>query len=35
MDEVLRTSGKYGPRIDVPGDADEQTRLVAFAGRRP
>jgi uncharacterized protein (TIGR03086 family) len=35
MDEVLRTSGQYGPRINIPGDADEQTRLVAFTGRRP
>jgi uncharacterized protein (TIGR03086 family) len=35
MDEVLRTSGHYGPRVDVPADADEQTRLIAFTGRRP
>lgn len=24
-----------GPSVDVPGDADEQTRLIAFTGRRP
>jgi uncharacterized protein (TIGR03086 family) len=35
MDEVLRASGHYGPRVEVPDDADEQTRLLAFIGRRP
>ena len=35
MDEVLRSSGHYGPRTPVPDDADEQTRLLAFIGRRP
>ncbi len=35
MDELLRQSGQYGPRIEVPADADEQTRLIAFVGRRP
>lgn len=35
MDEMLRTSGHYGPRVVVPEDADEQTRLIAFTGRRP
>jgi uncharacterized protein (TIGR03086 family) len=35
MDDVLRQSGQYGPRVDVPGDADEQTKLIAFTGRRP
>jgi uncharacterized protein (TIGR03086 family) len=35
MDEVLRTSGHYGPRVEVPPDADEQTRLIAFTGRQP
>ncbi len=35
MDEVLRGSGHYGPRIEVPDDADEQTKLIAFIGRRP
>jgi uncharacterized protein (TIGR03086 family) len=34
-DEMLRTSGHYGPRVAVPDDADEQTRLLAFIGRRP
>ena len=35
MDELLRQSGHYGPRVPVPDDADEQTRLIAFIGRRP
>lgn len=35
MDEVLRQSGHYGPRVDVAADADEQTRLIAFIGRQP
>ena len=35
MDEALRSSGHYGPRVEVPDDADEQTRLIAFVGRRP
>jgi uncharacterized protein (TIGR03086 family) len=34
-DEVLRQSGHYGPRVAVPVDADEQTRLLAFIGRQP
>lgn len=35
MDAVLRDSGHFGPRVDVPPDADEQTRLIAFTGRHP
>jgi uncharacterized protein (TIGR03086 family) len=35
LDDVLRQSGQYGPRVAVPDDADEQTRLIAFIGRRP
>jgi uncharacterized protein (TIGR03086 family) len=35
MDEMLRLSGQYGPRVEVPAEADEQTRLIAFVGRRP
>jgi len=35
MDEILRQSGHYGPRVPVPDDADEQTRLIAFIGRHP
>ena len=35
MDEVLRQSGHYGPRVDVPDDADPTTKLMAFVGRTP
>ena len=35
MDEMLRASGHYGPRVAVPDDADEQTQLIAFTGRQP
>lgn len=35
LDEVLRASGHYGPKVEVPADADEQTRLIAFTGRQP
>jgi uncharacterized protein (TIGR03086 family) len=35
LDEMLRQSGQYGPRVVVPEDADVQTRLVAFIGRDP
>jgi uncharacterized protein (TIGR03086 family) len=35
LDELLRASGQYGPRVEVPAGADEQTRLLAFTGRRP
>jgi uncharacterized protein (TIGR03086 family) len=35
MDDMLRESGQYGPRVDVPDDADVQTKLLAFIGRNP
>ncbi|MER6375826.1 TIGR03086 family metal-binding protein [Streptomyces mirabilis] len=35
LDDVLRKSGQYGPRVEVPESADVQTRLLAFIGRRP
>lgn len=35
MEEVLRQSGHYGPRVEVPADADVQTQLLGFIGRRP
>lgn len=34
-DEVLRASGHYGPKVDVPADSDPQTLLLAFIGRDP
>ena len=35
MDDALRSSGHYGPKVEVAPDADPQTRLIAFLGRRP
>lgn len=35
MDEVLRRSGQYGPRVPVPQNADWQTRLLGLIGRDP
>ena len=35
MDEVLRASGQYGPRMPVDDGADAVTRLMAFVGREP
>lgn len=35
MDEMLRQSGQFGPRVEAPPGADEQTQLIAFTGRQP
>ena len=35
IDEMLRSSGQYGPRVAVSEDADVQTKLMAFVGRDP
>lgn len=35
LDDMLRASGHYGPRVDVADDADVQTKLIAFTGRQP
>jgi uncharacterized protein (TIGR03086 family) len=35
MEEIIRTSGQYGPRVPVPADADSQTRMLGFIGRDP
>ncbi|MGW2786637.1 TIGR03086 family metal-binding protein [Streptomyces populi] len=35
LDDVLRQSGQYGPRVEVPENADVQTRLLGFIGRTP
>ncbi|GAA4923545.1 uncharacterized protein (TIGR03086 family) [Actinomycetospora succinea] len=35
MEELIRGSGQYGPRVPVPDDADAQTRLLGFIGRDP
>jgi uncharacterized protein (TIGR03086 family) len=35
LDEVLRASGQYGPKVPVPADAPVQDRLIGFIGRDP
>lgn len=35
MEEILRSSGQYGPAVPVPDDADPVTRLAGFIGRDP
>ena len=35
LDDMLRASGQYGPKVEVSDDADEQVRLIAFTGRQP
>ncbi len=35
IDDVLRSSGQYGPKVEVPADADVQTRMLGFIGRDP
>jgi uncharacterized protein (TIGR03086 family) len=35
IEDVIRSSGQYGPRVPTPDDADAQTRLVGFIGRDP
>jgi uncharacterized protein (TIGR03086 family) len=35
IEQLMRASGQYGPRVDVPGDADVQSRLLGFIGRDP
>ena len=34
MGDALAASGHYAARVEVPADADEQTRLLALTGRR-
>lgn len=35
IEDLLRSSGQYGPGVPVPDDADAQTRLLGFIGRDP
>lgn len=35
MNDALRQSGHYGPGVEVPDDADIQTKLLACIGRTP
>ena len=34
LEKDLRVRGELGPNVDVPDDADLQTRYLAFFGRR-
>ena len=34
VEDAMRSSGHYGPRVEVPDGADAQTRLLAFMGRQ-
>lgn len=33
-EDVMRADGMFGPPIEVPPDADDQTRFLAYIGRR-
>lgn len=35
IEELIRSSGQYGPAVPVPVDADVQARLIGFIGRDP
>jgi uncharacterized protein (TIGR03086 family) len=35
MEQMMRESEHFGPRVAVPDDADELTKLIAFTGRQP
>jgi uncharacterized protein (TIGR03086 family) len=35
LEDAIRASGQYGPRMPTPADADAQTRLLGFIGRDP
>jgi len=35
IEDLMRSSGQYGPRVPVPDDADVQARMLGFIGRDP
>jgi hypothetical protein len=35
IEDLMRNSGQYGPRVPVPETADPQSRLIGFIGRDP
>jgi uncharacterized protein (TIGR03086 family) len=35
IEDAMRRSGQYGPRVETPDDADVQTRMLGFIGRDP
>jgi uncharacterized protein (TIGR03086 family) len=34
-DEILRSTGTFGPKLDPPPGADAAVELLCFTGRRP
>ena len=34
-DEILRSTGTFGPAVEAPPGADEAVELLCFSGRRP
>ena len=34
MDDFIRGPGTFGPKVEPPADADEQTEFLAFLGRQ-
>lgn len=34
-DERMRQGTSFGPKVEVPADVDDQTKLLAFTGRQP
>jgi uncharacterized protein (TIGR03086 family) len=35
MEDAMRSSGQFGPRVQVPADATPQEQLLGFIGRDP
>ena len=35
MEQVIRASGQYGPRVEVPDSAGAQAKMLGFIGRDP
>ena len=35
MDAMIRQGGVFGPKVEAPEGADEQTRFLCFVGRKP
>ena len=35
MEDAMRSSGQFGPRVEVPADATPQEQLLGFIGRDP
>src|SRR6185295_2581966 len=33
--DAMRSPRAFGPEVEAPADADDQTRLIAFLGRNP